>query len=63
MIIIFNFDLLFSKLIFSLFFRLPERNVLDPNGPYISTSQTKIRHNFGILSIARLQSTPTYIEA
>ena len=31
--------LLFSKPMFPLFLRVPERMVLDPNGPYISTSQ------------------------
>ena len=28
---------------FPLYLRLPDRKVLDPNGPYISTNQTKIR--------------------
>ena len=49
------FGLIFSKPMFPLLFRLPDRKVLDPNGPYISTSQTKIKNvclsigNFGIL--------------
>ena len=60
-----------------LFLRLSERKVLVPNGPYTSTSQTKIRNvglsgNFRILSavvvvvvysIARLQPKPAYIKA
>ena len=29
---------------FPLFLQLAERKVLDPNGPHISTSQTKIRN-------------------
>ena len=35
---------IFLYFMFSLFLRLLERKVLDPNGPYIITSQTKIRH-------------------
>ena len=34
---------------FPLIFRLPERNVQDPNGPYISTSQINIKNR--ILSV------------
>ena len=36
------FGLLSGKLIFSLFLRLPERKVLDPNGPHIDMRQIKI---------------------
>ena len=48
----------FSKLMLLLFLWLLERMVLDPNGPYISTSQTKVKKclsvgNFGILTLAR----------
>ena len=40
-----DFGLFFSAHnIFPLFLRLPERNVLDPNEPYIRTSQTKVRN-------------------
>ena len=35
--------LLFSKPMFPLFLQLTERKSLDPNGSYVSTSQTKIR--------------------
>ena len=34
----------FSNNLCSHFLQLPEKNVLDPNGQYISTSRTKIRH-------------------
>ena len=49
-----DFGLLFSKpTIFAIF---GKKNVLDPNGPYISTIQAKIKKclsvcNFGILSV------------
>ena len=36
----FHFGLLFSNPMFLLFLQLPEKKVLDPNGPYISTFQT-----------------------
>ena len=36
--------LLFSEPMFPQFLWLSERNVLDPNEPYITTSQTKIRN-------------------
>ena len=38
------FGLHFSKPMFLLFLRHPKRKILDPNGPYISTSQTKIKN-------------------
>ena len=31
-----GFDLLFSKTVLLLFLRLPERKILDPNGPDIT---------------------------
>ena len=38
------FGLLFSNPMFPLFLQLLENNVLDPNGPYISTYQTILRN-------------------
>ena len=49
--------LVFSKNVFIRFvIRLPVKNVLDPNGPYISTNQIKMGNflsidNFEILSV------------
>ena len=37
------FGFLFNKPMFLLFLALPKRTVLGLNGPYLSTSQTKIR--------------------
>ena len=58
---------------FPLFLRLPDKKLIDPNGPHISTTQTKIRNVclsvfFGILSavccsclsVARLANTSLF---
>ena len=66
-----SFGLFFSKPIFPLFLMLPDRKILDLNGPYISTSQTE-RRNVRLSaflelylssSAARLQLTSVYLEA
>ena len=58
-----------SNPMFPLFLQ-PPKKVLDPNGPYISMSQTEIRNvslsvrsEFCLWSVARLQPTPAYVEA
>ena len=50
---------------FPLFLRLPGKMVLDPNGSYINTFNTKIRNVClsSLMSEARLQPTPAYVEA
>ena len=68
-----EFGVLFSESMFPLFLRLPERKVLDQNGPYLSTNQTKIINvclsvilEFFLMffgSIAHPQSAPAFSEA
>ena len=45
----------YSNPMFPLFLQLPEKNILDPNGPYIHTFQTILKLlsvvNFGVLSV------------
>ena len=59
---------------FPLFFATSGKKVLDPNWPYISMFQTKIRNvcllvisvfclSSSVYSVARLQPTPAYVEA
>ena len=70
------FDLLFDKHRFPLILWLSEMRVLDSNGPYISTRQTKPRNvcllvisafclsPFCLLSsVVHLQPTPVYVDA
>ena len=50
------------KPIFPLFLRLPERKVLDPTGPYISSNQKYLSvDNFGVLSVDVWHRLSSYV--